>query len=51
MMERPPVVSTYDLKKKKKKPDLRTSRYRKNHGLDREEENTDPIAKKLSTVR
>jgi len=50
MMERPPVVSRSDLKKKKKKIDLRTSRYRGNHGLDREEEKTNPTAKKLSMV-
>jgi hypothetical protein len=50
MMEMPPVVSRYDFKKKKKKTDLRISRYWENHGLDREEKKTDPIAKKLSTV-
>jgi hypothetical protein len=49
VMERPPVVSRSDLKKKKK-TDLRTSRYWGNHGLDREEEKNDQTIKKLSMV-
>jgi len=48
MMERPPEVSKFDLKKK---TNLKTSRYWEIHGLDQEEDKKiGPAAKKPSTV-